>query len=81
MDKLGIFHKKQTYSRKTNKLQNIYTIGRGSRKSPSRNGKLTILKLKSSRLSLILDGTMIFVMDKSKSKMRASVSKEFALFN
>ena len=33
----------------------------------------------TSRLSYILDETMPFLMDKSKSKKGASVSKEFAL--
>ena len=42
--------------------------------------KLTISKFKSSRFSYILVQTMSFVMDKSKSKMGASVSEEFALF-
>ena len=40
-----------------------------------------LVYLKSSRLSLILDETIPFVMYKSKSKIAASVSKEFALFN
>ena len=49
---------------------------------PSRNGKLIISKLKSAHLSYILDETMSFIKDKSKSKKSkkgASVSKEFAL--
>ena len=35
----------RTYSCKTNKLQNVYTIGSDRGVSPSRNGKLTISKL------------------------------------
>ena len=55
--------------------------GGGRRKSLSINRKLTISKLNLSRLSQILDETMQFVMDKSKSKKGASVSKKFDLFN
>ena len=60
----------------------IYTAYKGARgASPTRNGKLTISKLKSSSLSLILDETMQLVMGKSRFKTGAWVSDEFALFN
>ena len=36
---------------KTDKLRNIYTVGRERGTYPSRNGKFTISKLKLSRLS------------------------------
>ena len=60
----------RTYSRKTNDLRNIYIIGRGARDIFIKNGKLTISKLKSFRLSQTLDETIQFVMDKSKSKLK-----------
>ena len=59
-----------------NMLRNIYTKGRGVRNISIKNGKFTITKLKSSRLSKILDEIMPFVIDKSKSKIGASVSIE-----
>ena len=49
--------------------------------SPSRKGKLTISKLKSSRLSLILVETVPLDIHRYKSQKGASVSEEFALFN
>ena len=48
--------------------------------SPLRNGKFTIAKLKSPRLSWILGETMQFFMDKSKSKYGAVVYYCFLLF-
>ena len=47
--------------------------------SPSTNGKLTISKLKLSRLLLILDETIPFVMENDKAKKGASKSKEIGL--
>ena len=61
----------RTYSGKTNKLRNIYTIRGG-------NGKLTISKL-NHLFIITLRITIPFVMDKSKTKKGASASKEFAL--
>ena len=59
-----------------------YTPWEGEQEtSLSRHGKLTISKLKSSRLAYILDETIPFVMDKCKSKKGASVSKEFTVYN
>ena len=45
-------------SGKANKLKYIYTIRGMSGTSPSRNGKLTISKSKSSRLSYIFAETL-----------------------
>ena len=56
-----------------------YEVHRGT--SPSRKGKLTISKSKSSRLSLILVETVPLDIHRFKSKKGASVSEEFALFN
>ena len=60
----------------------IYTPYEGERgTSQSGKGKFTVSKLKSSHLSSILDETLPFDVDKFKSKIGASVSEEFALFN
>ena len=56
-----------------------YEVRRGT--SPSRKGKLTISKSKSSRLSYILVETVPLDKHRFKSKKGASVSEEFALFN
>ena len=64
----------------TNLLRNIYTIRMGARNISIKYGELTFLKLKSCRLSYILDENMPFGRDKSKSKKGALVPKEFALF-
>ena len=58
-----------TYSCKTKKLRNVYTI-RGARNISINNikGKLTTSKLKSSRLSYNLVSTMPFVMKKIVSE-------------
>ena len=50
-----------------NKLQNVYTIGRGAKNLSNKKWKIN-LKLESSSLSLILSASMPFVMEKSKSK-------------
>ena len=70
----------RTYSRKTDKLRNVYILGSRARNISIKEWKLTFFKIKSSRLSYILDETMPFVMDKSTSKKGDSISKKFALF-
>ena len=60
---------------KSSTLKHMYTLAKQIsceiytplEEEGSRNGKFTISKLKSPRLSEILDETMSFVMDKSKS--------------
>ena len=66
------------HSSETNKLGNINTIGCTSQ---SRNGKFTISKSKSSRLSKNLVLTNPSDIDQCKSKDEASVSETLALFN
>ena len=69
------------HSSKTNKLRNINTkdVERGI--LTSRNGKFTISKSKSSRLSKILVLTKPSDKDKCQSKNETSVSETLALFN
>ena len=68
------------HSRKTNKLRNI-KHHRMSNEEPSRNGRFTISKSKSSRLSKILVLKNPSDVHKCKSKNDASVSAMLALFN
>ena len=65
----------RTYSHKTNKLQNVYTIGNGARNTSIKKWEINYFKIKI--IPFIIVETMSFVMDKSKT--RASVSKEFTL--
>ena len=69
----------RTHSSKTNKLRNIYTIGRGAR-------NISIKKIENFKIKIILfiinlEETMPCVMDKFKYKNGTSVSEEIALFN
>ena len=66
----------ETHSCKTKKLRIFYTIS-GARNISINiiNGKLTISKLKSPRLSYNLVETMPFVINKFKSKKGALVSE------
>ena len=73
----------RTLLRKMNKLRNIYTIGRRARNITIKKWENNYFKIKIIPFKIIpfiinLDDTMPFVMDKSKSKKGASVSKEFA---
>ena len=55
----------------------MHTPSEGERRtSPSRNGKLTISKIKADPFILNLVETMPFVMDKSKSKKGLQYLKE-----
>ena len=58
----------RTYSCKTNKLRNLYTIRGGARTSPSKKGKLTISKLKS-----ILD-------ERSRHRCHLAATCKFGVF-
>ena len=59
-----------------NKLRNIYTIGRGGRNI--KKWDIYNFKIKTIPFIIILDDTVPFVKDKSKSKNGTSVSEEFA---
>ena len=73
----------RTYSCKTIKLQNVYTIGRGARNISIKKWKINYFKIKVVPfiINFGMVETMPFVIDKSKSKKGASVSEGFALFN
>ena len=60
---------------KTNKIRNIYSIGRGPRTSLSRHVKLAIIPF----ITYFVE-TVPFPFDKPKSEMWPSVSKAFAVF-
>ena len=68
------------YSSKTNKLQNVYTIGRWARYIPVKKWEINYFKIKFILFIINLDETISFFMDESKSKKGASVLEEFALF-
>ena len=57
----------RSYSRKTNMLRNVYTIGRGARNISTKKWKINYFKIKII-LFIILNETMLLVMDKSKSR-------------
>ena len=61
----------------TNEFGNIYTIGRGARNISIKKWKNNYFKIKVVLFITILAETLSYVMDKSKSKTRASVSVEF----
>ena len=71
----------RTYSCKTNKLRNEYTIGRGERNISIKKWNINYFKIKVVPFIINFDETMPFVMDKSKSEKGASVFAGFALFN
>ena len=71
----------RTYSCKTNKLRNVYTIWRGASKNPIKKWKINYFKIKIVSFIININETMPFVMDKVKSKKGASVFEEYALFN
>ena len=60
---------------KTNKIRNIYLIGRGPRTSLSRHVKLTIIPF----ITYFVESRP-FHFDKPESEARPSMSKAFAVF-
>ena len=64
-----------------NQLQNVYTIGRGTRNVSIKKWEIPYFKIKIILVSSILDKTMPILMDKPKSKKGALVSKRFVLLN
>ena len=68
-------------SSKTNELRDIEYIGCRARNITILNGKLTISKSKTSRLSYILVEAISLEIDKCKSKNAASVSEVLALLS
>ena len=68
-------------SSKTNELRDKDSIGCRARHITIKNRKLTILKSKSSCLSLILVETISLEIDKCKSKNVALVSEVLALLS
>ena len=65
----------------TNELKDIDSIGCRARNITIKNGKLTISKPKSYRLSYILVETISLEIDKCKSKNAASLSEVLVLLS
>ena len=71
----------RTDSSKTNKLRNIYTIGRRVRNISIKKWEIYYFKIKVIPFIINLKETMQFVIDKFRFENGVSVSEEFALFN